>query len=226
MTSAHDQPKTPRDPLTRDRVLQAALAIADRGGLADLTMRSLATALGVSPMSLYHHVRNKDDLLDGLVDLVFSEIALPEPGGDWRTQIRRRSHSAREVLGRHPWAVGLMESSRVPGPANLRHHEAMLAVLREAGFSLPLTAHTYALLDSHVYGFAVQEAALPFTDDPETIAAMGGHYLELVPAETYPRMVEFMTDHVLQPGYRFGDEFKWGLELILDALGRLRDGEG
>jgi AcrR family transcriptional regulator len=213
-----DDPSLPRSPLSRHRLIAAAMEIADAGGLATLTMRSLATAVGVTPMSLYHHVRNKDEILDALVDAVFAEIALPEPGGDWRAEIRKRSHSAREVLGRHPWAVGLLESRRAPGPANLGHHEAMLAVLREAGFSLSLTAHAYALLDSHVFGFAVQEASLPFSDSPQTIAAAAAHFQDLVPAETYPRMVEFMTDYMMQPGYRFGDEFAWGLELILEAL--------
>src|SRR3954454_3062910 len=151
-----------RPRLSRERVLQGALSVADTGGLASLTIRSLAEELGVKPMSVYYHVANKDEILAALVDIVFGEIQLPVPGRDWRSEMRARAHSAREVLARHRWAIGLLESRSNPGPANLRHHDAVLACLRHAGFSLALTAHAYALLDSYVYGFALQEASLPF----------------------------------------------------------------
>src|SRR5215467_11850699 len=155
-----------RAPLSRERVLRAALVIVDKGGLEALTMRQLGRALGVEAMSLYNHVANKEDVLDGLIDLMFSEIDLPCDGGDWKTAMRQRAISAREVLGRHRWAIGLMESRRSPGPATLRHHDAVLACLRQAGFSVEMTAHAYSLLDSYIYGFALQEASLPF-DTPE-----------------------------------------------------------
>src|SRR5438270_1645157 len=152
----------PRIPLNRDRVLRAALALADEGGIEALTMRRLGQALGVEAMSLYNHVANKDDVLDGLVDAVFSEIDLPCDGGDWKTAMRRRAISAREVLGRHRWAIGLMESRANPGPATLRHHDSVLRCLREAGFSIAMAAHAYSALDSYIYGFALQQASLPF----------------------------------------------------------------
>src|SRR6516164_10369153 len=151
-----------RAPLSRDRVLRAAVALADTGGISALSMRKLGEALGVEAMSLYNHVASKGDLLDGMIDIVFSEIDLPSGGGDWKAVMRRRAISARQVLRRHPWAIGLMESRTSPGPATLRHHDAVLGYLRQAGFSIELTAHAYSLLDSYIYGFALQEAGLPF----------------------------------------------------------------
>jgi AcrR family transcriptional regulator len=142
-------------------VLQSAIAIADTAGIGALTIRSLAQDLGVKPMAIYYHVANKEEILDGIVDLVFAEIELPEADGDWRSELVRRASSARRALSRHHWAIGLMESRKSPGPATLQHHDAVLRTLREAGFSVEMTAHAYALLDSYVYGFALQEAALP-----------------------------------------------------------------
>lgn len=208
-----------RTPLSRDRVLRAAVAVADRGGLHALTIRSLAGELGVKPMAVYHHVAGKEDILDGIVDLVFAEIDLPEPGGDWRTQIRRRAASARRVLTRHPWAIALLESRTSPGPATLRHHDATIGTLRAAGFSVPMTAHAYALLDSYVYGFAVQEAALPVPRD-QIVAEVAEPIVRRLPAGEYPHLTELATEHFLRPGYDFGDEFDFGLNLILDALER------
>lgn len=205
---------TPRPALSRERVLRGAVAIADTGGIGSLTIRSLAQALGVKPMSVYHHVTNKDEILDGIVDLVFAEIDLPVAGGDWRAQMRRRAASARQVLRRHPWAIGLMESRTEPGPATLRHHDAVLGVLRGAGFSVEFTAHAYALLDSYVYGFALQEASLPFKEPGGGADAM----LRRFPPGEYPHLVEMATEYVLRPGYDFGDEFEFGLGVILDAL--------
>src|SRR3954447_25534034 len=146
--------------LTRDRVLRGALSVADARGLGSLTIRSLAQELDVKPMSVYYHVASKEEILDALVDIVFSEIQLPVPGREWRSELRRRADSARRVLARHRWAIGLLESRRRRGPANLRHHDTVIATLREAGFSAEMTAHAYALIDSYVYGFALQEAAL------------------------------------------------------------------
>jgi AcrR family transcriptional regulator len=209
----------PRAPLSRERVLRAAVALADDAGLGSLTMRKLAQELGVEAMSLYHHVPNKDALLDGMVDLVFGEIELPAAGTDWKAAMRRRAVSARAVLARHPWAVGLLESRRTPGPANLRHHDAVIGCLREAGFPVALTAHAYALLDSYIYGFALQEANLPF-DTPEGTAELAQSIMADFPADAYPHLAELAVEHVLQPGYDYGDEYEFGLDLILDGLER------
>jgi AcrR family transcriptional regulator len=205
--------------LSRERVLRGAVAVADAGGIGSLTIRSLAHELGVKPMAVYHHVANKGEILDGIVDLVFSEIDLPLVDGDWRSQLRQRATSARRALRCHPWALGLLESRTTPGPATLRHHDMMLGTLRGAGLSVEMTAHAYALIDSYVYGFALQEAALPF-DSPETVAEVAESMLQQFPAGEYPHLVELATKHILQPGYDFGDEFEFGLSLILDALTR------
>jgi AcrR family transcriptional regulator len=215
---ASDSPAQ-RAPLTRDRVLRSAVAIADTGGIAALTIRALADKLGVKPMSVYYHVANKDEILDGIVDLVFSEIDLPSTAGDWRAEIRRRATSAREVLRRHSWAIGLMESRTTPGPATLRHHDAVIATLRGGGFSVAMTAHAYALLDAYVYGFALQEASLPFTET-DTAGDVTEAIMQQMPAGDYPHLVEMATEHILKPGYNFGDEFDFGLTLILDGLTR------
>jgi AcrR family transcriptional regulator len=207
-----------RAPLSRERVLRGAVTVADAGGIGSLTIRSLAQELGVKPMSVYHHVANKDQILDGIVDIVFSEIELPSLAGEWRSEIRRRAISARRVLRCHPWAIGLLESRTTPGPATLRHHDAIIGTLRGAGFSVEMTAHAYALLDSYVYGFALQEAALPFA--PETVADVAEPMMQQFPAGEYPHLVELATEYVLQPGYDFGNEFEFGLNLILDALAR------
>jgi len=209
-----------RQPLSRERVLRTALAVADNQGIAGLTIRSLAAELGTKPMSLYHYVANKDAILDGIVDLVFDEIHLPTSGQDWRTEIRQRAEAARRVLGRHRWAIGLLESRTTPGPANLRHHEAVLAALRVAGFTVELAAHAYALLDSYVYGFALQEATLPFDDT--NVTEVASEFMDAFPVEEYPHMAELATTLVLQPGYAFSREFTFGLDLILDGLERLR----
>jgi AcrR family transcriptional regulator len=210
-----------RIPLTRRRVLEAAVDLADDSGIESLTMRKLGQALGVEAMSLYYHVANKDALLDGMVDLVFAEIELPAAGTDWKSAMRRRAMSARAALRRHPWAIGLMESRRTPGSANIRHHDAVIGCLREAGFSVALTAHAYSLLDSYIYGFALQEASLPVTTPQET-AEVARSIMAEFPADAYPHLAELAVQHVLQPGYDYGDEFEFGLDLILDGLERAR----
>jgi AcrR family transcriptional regulator len=208
-----------RAPLTRARVLDAAVAVADADGLGALTIRSLATALGVKPMAIYHHVANKDEILDGIVDVVFSEIELPRVGPPWRPEIRRRATSARHVLRRHPWAGGLLETRTDPGPATLASHEAVLATLRTGGFPVPLAAQAFAILDSYVYGFVVQEATLPF-DGADAIAEVTTGIMEQFADGAYPYLVEMATEHVLRPGYAFGNDFEFGLDLILDGLER------
>jgi AcrR family transcriptional regulator len=207
---------TQRVPLSRERVLHAALEIADAGGIGSLTIRSLAQALGVQPMSVYHHVANKEQILDGIVDLVFAEMDLPSPEGEWRAEVRRRCESARAVLRRHPWAIGLLETRTSPGPATMKHHDANIAIFRAGGFSIALTAHAYALIDSYVYGFALQEASLPFDDS--NLAEVAAPMMEMFRDGGYPHMVELATEHVLKPGYDFGEEFGFGLDLILDGL--------
>ena len=208
----------PRERLTRERVLRAAIAHADAGGLAALTMRTLAEMLGVAPMALYRHVANKNDLVDGMVDVVFSEIGVPSGGGDWKTSMRRRAIAVREALARHPWAVGLMESRRTPGPANLRHHDAVIGRLRAAGFDVAMAAHAYSLLDSYIYGFALTKMNLPF-ETSEEVGPVAETMLQPYPANEYPNLVEFLSEHVMRPGYDYGDEFEYGLDVILDGLG-------
>ncbi|MFC8527342.1 TetR/AcrR family transcriptional regulator [Nocardia sp. NPDC057227] len=207
----------PRTPLTREHVLRAAVAFADEHGIDSLTMRRLGTLVGVEAMSLYNHVRGKGDLLDGMVDLVFAEIELPGADAEWRDAMRARARSARSALARHRWAVGLMESRAAPGRATLRHHDAVIGCLRRAGFSLELTAHAYSVLDSYVYGFALQEAALPF-DGPEETADVANRIMDTLPTGDYPYFAELAEHHVLRAGYDHGAEFDYGLELILDGL--------
>jgi AcrR family transcriptional regulator len=208
-----------REPLSRDRVLRAAVSLADEGGIGALSMRKLGEALGVEAMSLYNHIAGKDDLLDGMIDLVFGEIELPACDGDWKPAMRQRAISAREVLGRHRWAIGLMESRASPGPATLHHHDAVLGCLRAGGFSLEMTAHAYALLDSYIYGFALQEASLPF-ETPEQTSKVARDIFGQFTADQYPHLTELTVNHVLRPGYSFGHEFEIGLDLILDGLAR------
>jgi AcrR family transcriptional regulator len=211
----------PRTRLNRDRVLQAAVALADADGIESLTMRKLGLELGVEAMSLYNYVANKADLLDGMIDIVFAEIDLPAGGTDWRTAMRQRAVSAREVLSRHRWAIGLMESRTTPGPATLRHHDTVLGTLRAAGFSIELAAHAYSVLDSYIYGFALQETSLPFDTAQET-AELAQAIMARFTSGQYPHLTEMAVKHVLQPGYDYGHEFEYGLDLILDGLDRAR----
>ena len=183
-------------------------------------MRKLAKELGVEAMSLYNHVANKTDLLDGMVDLVFAEIDAPAPGDEWRAAMRRRATSARTALARHPWATPLLESKVTPG--TLQHHEAVLGCLRASGFSIGAAAHAFSLLDSYIYGFAIQELTLPF-DDAEGLAAMAEELHHQLPPDEFPNMTEMIVGHVLQPGYDYWSEYEFGLDLILDALDGLRD---
>lgn len=196
------------------------MARADERGTETPTMRELAQALGVAPMALYRHVANKEDLVDGLIDLVFSEIALPSSAADWKTPMRQRAISAREVLLRHPWAIGLMESRTNPGSATLRHHDAVIGSLRQGGFTVAMAAHAYSLLDSYIYGFALQQKNLPF--DASNVAEMAKSMLKQFPADEFPHLAELTFEHVMKPGYDYGDEFEYGLDLILDGLARVR----
>jgi AcrR family transcriptional regulator len=222
MTRSIDPGAEPRVRLNRDRVLRAAVALADDAGIESLSMRRLGGELGVEAMSLYHHVANKDELLNGMIDAVFSEIDLPAGAADWKTAMRDRAISAREVLSRHPWATALMESRTTPGPATLRHHDTVIRTLREAGFSIAMAAHALSALDAYTYGFALQEASLPFATAEETVEVTQT-ILAQMPADEYPHLTEMAVEHVLQPGYDYGNEFVFGLDLILDGLEQVRD---
>jgi AcrR family transcriptional regulator len=220
-------------PLSKERVLDAAVALAARDGIESLTMRKLADELGAGAMSLYHYVPNKEELLDGMVDIVFSEIELPSTDVDWKTAMRRRAISTREVLNRHRWAVGLMESRMTPGPANLRLHDAVLGCLREAGFSIEMTIQAYSVQDAYIYGFALQEKSLPFESAEESAAVAEEkvrQFAELAEerqfaalAEEFPYLAEVVAGHVAKVGYDFTAAFEYGLDLILDALEKRRE---
>ena len=210
-----------RERLSRERVLDAAIAIADAQGLHGLTMRSLARELGVQPMSLYHHVANKEEILTGVVDVVFGQIHFPADDLDWKRAMRARADSARAVMRVHPWAIGLVETRTSPGLATLQHHDAVIGNLRRAGFSIQMAAHAFALLDSYTYGFALQEASLPF--DSDTVADVANAMIDQFPSDLFPHLAEMASEHVMKPGYDFGDEFGYGLELILDGLERARE---
>jgi AcrR family transcriptional regulator len=215
------KPARPRVPLTRDLVLRTALRLADQGGLESLTMRRLGQELGVEAMAVYYHFANKDEVLDGIVDLVWTEIDLPAAGVDWRIAMRRRAISVHEVLARHRWAIGLMESRLNPGPANLRHHDAVIGTLRAAGFDMAMVAHAYSLLDGYIYGFALTKMNLPF-DALDDISDMAETMLAPFPDGEYPNLVAFITEHATQPGYDFANEFEWGLDVVLDGIERER----
>jgi AcrR family transcriptional regulator len=231
----------PHAPLSKERVLRAAVALAVRDGIESLTMRKLADELGAGAMSLYHYVPNKEELLDGMVDIVFSEIELPSTDVDWKTAMRRRAISTREVLNRHRWAVGLMESRRQPGPASIRLHNAVLGCLREAGFSTETTIQAYSVQDAYIYGFALQEKSLPFDNAEESAAVAEAQvrqfaesaeeqpFAELADerqlaalAEQFPYLAEVVAGHVANVGYDFAAAFEYGLDLILDALEQRR----
>ena len=211
-----------RAPLTRDRVLRAALELADEGGTAALTMQRIGRRLGVEAMSLYRHVRNKGDILDGIVDLVFAEIELPVDRSNWRTVLRAQSISTRAALRRHPWAITLMESRMTPGPANLRTHEDTITVLLDAGCSAVMATHVYNLVDSYVYGFALQEVNFPFSN-AEELAAMSEELLANLQADEYPNSARVARE-LLTSGFDYADEFEFGLDLILDAIGPVLPG--
>ena len=206
-------------PLSRERILRAALALADRDGIAAVTMRRVAGRLGVEAMSLYNHVQNKDDLVDGIIDLVVSEIELPKPGGDWRDAMRRRAVSTHDVLLRHPWAAQLVGSRPSPGPAMLRYVDATLACLVEAGFSYALADHAWNAMDNHIYGFTVQELRFPF--EPDEYAEVAKASLDLIPAEQYPHL-RALAQEVISGRHSGLHDFTLGLDLILDGLERLR----
>jgi AcrR family transcriptional regulator len=211
-----------RVPLSRERVLAAAVSLADENGIESLTMRELGLRLGVEAMSLYNHVANKDDILDGMVDLVVGEIDLPSDTADWKEAMRRRAISAQAVFSRHPWASSLVDSRESSGPGRLRYFDWVLGTLRRAGFSLELAARAFSVLDSYIYGFGRQQlniAASPDTEPEETAEA----FLRAIPADEYPYLREMVVEHAMKTGYDEGVDFDFGLDLILGGLQRLLD---
>jgi AcrR family transcriptional regulator len=203
--------------LTRDRVLRAAMQLADKGGIESLTMRSLAQKLGVEAMTLYHYVAQKDDMLNGILDLVVSEIELPSAGGDWKAAVRRSAISAHKILLRHPWACGLMMSPARVRTGRLRYMESHLKRLREAGFSPKMTHHAYHALDSHILGFTMWEAG--YTSGVKELPDSGAGLRRELTVDSYPYLNEHMEQHVARRGRGSGEgEFAFGLDLILDGL--------
>jgi AcrR family transcriptional regulator len=216
-----DQRTKPRAALNRERVLRAALVLADEGGIEGLTMRRLGERLQVEAMSLYNHIAGKNDILDGIVDLVFSEIDVPSNIAGWKTAMRRRAISARDVLMRHPWATSLMQSRTRPGPATLRHHDSVIGSLRKAGFSIDMAAHAFSVMDGYIYGFALQQVNLPSHTSEES-AALAENILRELPAHEYRFLAEMIVEHALKPGYDYAEEFDFGLDLILNGLEGIR----
>jgi len=217
MATQSDLSTKRRSPLSRKRVLRAAMVLADMGGIESLTMRRLGQDLRVEAMSLYNHVTDKEDILDGIADLVFSEIAVPSDRADWKIAMRLRAISAREALLRHPWARSLMQSRTKPGPATLRHHDSVIGTLREAGFTIEMAAHAFSVIDSYIYGFAQQQQNLTYNTSEEA-AQVAESILQQIPADEYPHLAEMITEHAIKPGYDYADEFEFGLELILNGL--------
>jgi AcrR family transcriptional regulator len=201
--------------VSREQVLDAALALADEGGLAAVTMASVGARLGVEAMSLYRHIGNKEEMLDGLVDRVFAEIDVPADAPDWREALRRRAVSTNAALRRHPWAIGLMESRAQPGPATLGHHDAMVGLLLRAGFDGHGATRVYNLLDSYMYGFALQEATLPFSSPEEMVEV--SEQMMAVMADAYPHLARVQRE-LVGSGFVYADEFEAGLDIILGAL--------
>jgi AcrR family transcriptional regulator len=221
MATRTDPSPERRTPLSKERLLQTAIALADQGGIEALTMRKLAQKLGVEAMSLYHYVAKKDDIYDGIVDLVISEIAVPPSEAGWKPAIREIAISAHDVLLRHPWACSLMWTTSI-SPARLRYMESILGTLRESGFSADLTHHAYHALDSHITGFTLWQSNIPFK--AEDIAELGASFLRELPTEEYPYVAEHTEQHLMPPDHEEKSEFEFGLDLILDGLERLRDG--
>jgi AcrR family transcriptional regulator len=218
MASRAQEGAAQRAPLSTERVLHAALALADAGGIEALTMRRLGQELGVEAMSLYKHVANKDAILDGIVDLAVGEIALPSPDDGWKTAMRRRGISAHEVLLRHPWSCGLLMSRVNVGPAMVRYVDSTLGSLRGAGFSIELADDAWNAMDSHIYGFTLQELNFPF--EPQQIPEAAATYLPQLPPGQFPHLTELAV-HVMEGSYDGVPEFTFGLDLILDGLERI-----
>lgn len=212
----------PRPPLSRERVLRAAADLADEHGIDSLSMRELGRRLGVEAMSLYNHVANKDDVLDGMLDLVVGEIELPSGDVGWREAMRGRAISAREVFARHPWASALIDSGASGGPQGMRYFEWVLGTLRRAGFPVELAVRAFSAIDSYVYGFGRQQLNMSAGESDASSEEMTEAFLSAIPADEFPHLVE-VTEHMLRTGYDASADFEFGLGLILDGLERARD---
>jgi len=208
-----------RPALNQDRIIDAAVRVADRGGVGHVSMRNVGKELGVEAMSLYHHLAGKDALLDGLAGWIFTQIELPDPHDPWRRAMVDRAASARRALSQHPWALGLIESRRSPGVGLLRHHESVLACLRHNGFSVVLASHAFSAFDAYVRGFVLTELNLPMGAD-ESVEDFVEEIRSMLPADEYPHLVEMITDQVVGQDYAYADEFEFGLDLIIDSLER------
>jgi AcrR family transcriptional regulator len=214
----------PRIPLSKERVLRAAVEFADAHGIEALSMRRLAKELGVEAMSLYNHVANKDEILGGIVEIVASEVEVPSDPANWKTSIRQSAISAHDAFIRHRWSCSLMTSTPSVVPSRMRWMEGVLATLREAGFSPNLTHHAYHALDSHITGFTLWQVSFPF-DTREELLDLAEDFLKLIPADEYPYVIEHAQEHLAEPDPDEPNEFEFGLDLILDGLERLRDAE-
>jgi AcrR family transcriptional regulator len=221
MTGRSNPKPSPRPPLTRERVLRAAITVADEVGLDSLTMRRVGQHLSVEAMSLYKHVTNKDELLDEIIDLVIGDIVLPSAEADWKTAMRQRAISAREVLVGHPWAVGMMESRTSMGPAALRYADSVIGSLRAGGFPLRMAGKAFWLLDSYIYGFVVQETSVQFAPSEDS-AGPAEALTQSLPADQYRNLAELAAGYVANPDHDFAAEFEFGLDLILDGLDKHR----
>jgi len=204
--------------VTRERAVRVAITVADAVGLESLSMRKVAAQLGIEAMSLYYHVKNKSDLLDGMLDVVYSEFSTPQAGDEWRAAMKVRAESTRAVLARHPWAISI-KARTSPGYATLAHLDAVIGCLAAAGFSMPLIGHAMSILDSYVQGFAQQEASLPLDptgDIGEATEAIMAQQERM--QDAFPNLAAMAERLILQPGYAYGNEFDVGLDLILDGL--------
>jgi AcrR family transcriptional regulator len=222
MASKVDAIADPRVPLSRERVLEAAIGLADAGGIEALTMRKLAGALGVEAMTLYYYVANKDEILSAIVDMVVNEFELPAPDEDWKPAIRRTAISAFEVLQRHPWAASLMLHGTTVSTARLRYMDAILGSLRRGGFSADLTDHAYHALDSHIMGFTLWVVSMNLGTE-EDLAAMAEQFLRELPVDDLPHLAEHIQQHMKPRDPSDEGDFAFGLDLILDGLERIRE---
>jgi AcrR family transcriptional regulator len=223
MVKTSDPTAEPRAPLSKERVLRAAVELADEAGIESLSMRKLGQSLGVEAMSLYTHAQNKEDILDGIVDVVVGEIETVAPGGDWKASMREQVLAARAVLLRHPWAPRVIETRTNPGPAMLRHVESVFRILREGGFSVDTTHHAIHVLGSRVFGFTQDpwDQTGGTRPTPEVAAILAREM-----SERYPYVTEMAMSVSHDGGLGGCDddvEFAFGLDLILDGLERARD---
>jgi AcrR family transcriptional regulator len=204
-----------RIPLSRDRVLRAALDLADRSGVETVTMRRLGEELGFEAMSLYRHVANKDDLLDGMLDLVLAEWQLPDGEGDWSETIRTSARSVHDALRRHPWAARLLMTGSGIRPVRLRYMECLLGRLRDAGFDAESTYHVYHVLDGYIFGFSLWEIAYTTATVDEGVVSK---LMQTIPWDEYPHLAEHRDQHMNDGPHREVSAFEVGLDLILDGL--------